>query len=291
MRQRHKKRWRSAAASRLRRLAGNPTSVESAVSIVAGNLLRDISCPPTDLDAIMPRLNVTRYEPREDVVGSGALVRDAGGFKIIYFAKMSHVRKRWTLAHELAHAMFEGTGPNPPRRGRELERLCDMIAAEILLPRKQLSTRIQGDVCINDVLELATAFETSVTATAIRCAELRGVSVFETENGKLRWGYGAVRHDFDIASDSSLSHVVSSAAHSDAGSEQVSLVIGHRADWWIAEWRRIGGEHRRLFMLRLAHRVGRGRGPRPQREETTGELGGNVEMACLSSSGNHVSRW
>lgn len=252
MRQRQKKRWTSAAARRLQRRAGNPSTVESAVRKVANDLLRGIRCPPTDLDAIMRRVNVTRHEPREDIVGSGALVKDEGGFKILYYAKMPYVRKRWTIAHELGHAVFEGTGPNPPRRGRELERLCDMIAAEILLPRTYLATRMRGDMCLKNVLELANEFETSVAATAIRCAELGRLSVFETEDGKLRWGYGVVRSNFDIASDSSLAHVVSSAACSDSGSEELALTIRSRTDWWTVEWKRIGGGHRKVFMLRPA---------------------------------------
>ena len=251
-RRKNKNRWTSAAAHRLLRLAGTADSVESAICTIAGDLLQDVLCPPTDLAAIMPRLNVTGHEPRDDLVGSGALLRDGDGFKIIYSPQMSNGRKRWTIAHELAHAVFETTGRNPPRRGRELERLCDMIATELLLPRRHFAPRIHGRVCLDQVLRLANVFKTSTSATAIRCAEICGVSVFETHAGKVRWGYGAVRNDYHLTVDSSLSDLVSSAESEEHGCEEIFLAIRFRSDRWIAEWKRIGAEQRTLFMLRPA---------------------------------------
>jgi len=249
---RAKTRWKSAAARRLCRLAGNPPSIESAVSILASDLLRGISCPPTDLDAIMARLNVTGHEARHDLAGSGALLRDGDNFKIIYSCQMPNGRKRWTIAHELAHALFEKSGPNAPRHGRELERLCDMIATELLLPRKYFAPRVREGVCLDKVLDLADIFQTSVAATAIRCAEICRVSVFETEAGRLRWGYGTIRNQYDLESDDVLARLASLAVHCQAGSEESDLTFRNKTRRCIVEWKRIGSEHRRLFMLRPA---------------------------------------
>ena len=247
---RNNTRWTSAAARRLRGLAGNLQSVESAVCVVVDDLLRGISCPPTDLDAIFPRLNVTGHEPNDEVFGSGALLRDRHGFKIVYSSDLSHGRKRWTIAHELGHALFERTGRNPPRSGREVERLCDMIATELLMPRACFGPRIRESVCLDGVLRLARLFQTSVTASAIRCAELCGVSVFETEDGKFRWGFGAVRRGYTISSEEPLSQAVSSALDADHGSKEIYLTLGGRSRVWLVEWSRIGQGNRTLFMLR-----------------------------------------
>jgi hypothetical protein len=196
---------------------------------------------------------VTGYEPSDEVVGSGALLKERHGFKIVYHSSLPHGRKRWTIAHELGHALFETTGKNPPRSGREVERLCDMIATELLMPRACFGPCIRESVCLDGVLRLARLFQTSVSATAIRCAELCGVSFFETENGKFCWGYGAVRSSWTISSQESLSQAVASAFDEDRGSDEIYLIFGNRGRAWLVEWRRIGQGDRTLFMLRPAH--------------------------------------
>ncbi len=242
--------WTSAAARRLRSLAGNAPSIASAVRILAEDLLTGVPCPPTDLNQILPRLNVTGHEGREEFVGSGALLRDGDGFKIVYSSRMPSGRRRWTVAHELAHALFEKTGRNAPRTGCELERLCDMIATEILMPWKHFAPRIRENVCLENILHLARIFQTSVSATAIRCVEVCGVSAFEIESNQLRWGCGAVRSRYDITSEASLARAVTSSAHSDSGGDQIDMSLGNHARRWVIEWRRIGSADRRIFLLR-----------------------------------------
>ena len=51
--------WTSAAARRLLELAGNPPTVEDAVRLIGSWVLSGIPCPPTDLEAIRPRLDIT----------------------------------------------------------------------------------------------------------------------------------------------------------------------------------------------------------------------------------------
>jgi hypothetical protein len=108
-------------------LAGNPPNVEAAIETVTARLLQGIECPPTDLEAIRPRLNITQF-CTEDIAGSGELQRDGDGFKVVYSPSVAPTRRRFTIAHEMARAIFESTGPNCPRNGVELERLCDKIA-------------------------------------------------------------------------------------------------------------------------------------------------------------------
>src|SRR6266487_2639897 len=108
MAQKHKE-WKSAAARRLLSLAGSTRSVEEAISIIASRLLHGVSCPPTDLEAIMPRLNVTRCEADADLPISGELRKDTDGLRIVVSAHLSPARRRWTIAHELGHAVFETT--------------------------------------------------------------------------------------------------------------------------------------------------------------------------------------
>jgi hypothetical protein len=184
--------WTSAAARRLLTLAGNPTSVEVAIEIIAARLLDGIQCPPTDLDAIRPRLNITQF-CAGDIAGSGELQRDGDGFKVLYSSTLSSTRKRFTISHEMAHAVFESTGPNCPRTGVELERLCDKIAAEILMPKQIFLGRLGKEISAKKILDLSQLFRASVSATAIRCAELLKVSVFGVEGDTIIWAFGVVK--------------------------------------------------------------------------------------------------
>jgi hypothetical protein len=246
-----KKVWKSAAARRLRELAGNIHSVETATRIVAERLLAGVPCPPTDLHQIFPQIDVSGCEARSEYSGSGALLPDGKFFKIIYSDHMPAGRIRWTVAHEMAHALFETTGRNAPRSGDELERLCDMIATELLLPWKHFVPRIRENVSLDNVLQLAHTFQTSVTSAAIRCAEVCGVSVFEMDGKHLRWGRGYVRTEYDIFSESSLAQIISTSLNSNSGCEEAHLSFENRIRLWAIEWRRIGSLDRRIYLLRM----------------------------------------
>jgi hypothetical protein len=174
------------------KLAGNPSSVEAAIEIIAARVLEGIQCPPTDLVAIRRRLNITQF-CAEDIAGSGELQRDGDGLKVVYSSALSQTRKRFTIAHEMAYAVFESTGPNCPRTGVELERLCDKIAAEILMPKQIFLSRLGQEFSVRKILDLSQLFRASVSATAIRCAELLRVSVFGVEGDTITWAFGVVR--------------------------------------------------------------------------------------------------
>ena len=130
--------WKSAASRRLLKLADNPASVKQAIEILANRYLAGLSYPPTDLKAISDRLNVKEFR-KEEFLGSGELRRDREGLVIVYSPYLSLERRRFTIAHEMAHALFETSGPRFPRYGRELERLCNMFATEILMPKEAFS--------------------------------------------------------------------------------------------------------------------------------------------------------
>ena len=244
-----KKRWKSAAGVRLLRLAGEASSVEDAIRLMGRRLLEDVDCPPTDLDALMRKLNVVDAEPRDGLTASGALLKTAEGLKIVYSSDLSVGRQRWTIAHELGHALFETTGPRPPRRGRELERLCDMIAAELLMPWDRFCPLVRAELSVEMILRLAHSFRTSVAATAIRCAEVAGVSVFETERRSVRWGYGVVRTSSDVASRDTLRQTVVDALQSESGSADLILTFSRRTSRWFLQWKRVGSQDRRIFLL------------------------------------------
>jgi hypothetical protein len=240
------KRWHSAAARRISNLAGNPQTIEAAISLIADRLLDGVLCPPTDLETIKNRLNVRAFEPVKGLPIAGELRKDGDGFKIVYSNSLSQGRRRFTLAHELAHAVFETTGPNCPRYGRELERLCDMLASELLLPTKTVLKEVGTYVNPTKISDLARTFQTSLMATALRFYQLYAISVFQMDDGKVAWGYGTVRSQWNLRTDPSGFRSAIAQAMSGISGKQVVFVRGGQQ---MLEWTPIHGQRRALFVL------------------------------------------
>jgi hypothetical protein len=185
--------WTSAAARRIRELAGpDATSVEEAVPAVVVKLLDGIACPPTAFEDLCRRLDVASIVEEAIPVG-GELQRTTEGYRIVCSAGQPETRRRFTIAHELAHIVFERSGSRFPRAGAELERLCNMVAAEMLMPTHVFTGDLPAQPTAADVSRLASKYRTSLSAAAIRCAEFRPVSVFAIDDGRVSWARGPVQ--------------------------------------------------------------------------------------------------
>jgi len=176
---------------RLVKIAGEAATVGDAIPKLAQRLLDGVCCPPTDLDALCSRLGIVEVRA-EDIPFSGELRPVLSGFVVIYGKNLSKERRRFTIAHETAHALLETGGPRCPKRGEELERICDMWATEILMPTQIFSLHYRKDFSTDHLLDLARMFEVSLSAAALRCKELFGISVFEVADKEVKWGFGVV---------------------------------------------------------------------------------------------------
>jgi Zn-dependent peptidase ImmA (M78 family) len=255
VKRRASKPWTSAAARRLLEIAGNPSTIEDAVQIVAQQVLSGVSCPPTDLDEIIHHLNITEVIS-EDLPVSGEMHRNGSGFKIIYSSSSSLEQRRFTIAHEIGHVIFESSGRNCPRFGQELERLCDMLATEILLPKTIFLDLLGTELSMQKVFDLKRIFKVSLSATAIRCAQFRQVSFFEVEDETVIWGYGVIKKNPLRRMESALRRLVEEAlsGNSEKKVEHLENTIWNVTNtiWkgpWKLEWRHLGRERRALFLL------------------------------------------
>jgi hypothetical protein len=239
--------WKSAAARRLLALAGNPATIEEAIPIVANETIKDIPHPPLVLDSLSQRLNISAIE-LQDVPFSGELRPCNGTYMIVCSVHLSPSRRRFTIAHEMAHAIFERTGPNCPRSGVELERLCDMLATELLMPKSSFVKHAGPDPSIDKIFELAQTFQTSLMATAIRCAELLGISVFEIENHSVLWGHGVVKKGPVRRLEGHLQQLIPAVFECGRGEAIVHLSPGNFARPWVVQYRRIR-QNRALFAM------------------------------------------
>ena len=116
------------------------------------------------------------------------LVPLPNGYSVVINENAPHTRQRYSLAHELGHIMLltaesSTLSPTAPTRFRSSasatknmkaeERLCDAIAAELLMPETMFSSAIEDSRrSLKQLPRLAGQFGTSLTATAIRYWEL-----------------------------------------------------------------------------------------------------------------------
>src|SRR5215213_2728220 len=157
----------SAAVRRILDLAGSPPNIHTAIMLIAERLMDDVLTPPTDLEALAHCLNVSGFES-EDMPLSGELRRIGSHFRVFYSSYLAPLQRRFTIAHELGHAVFALTGRNYPRTGEEVERICDMLAAEFLMPTVEFRNRLGEEPTAERILELSTLFKAPLFSTAIR---------------------------------------------------------------------------------------------------------------------------
>jgi Zn-dependent peptidase ImmA (M78 family) len=241
------KTWRSRAARCLTEAAGNPKTMASAITSIVSDLLDQVPCPPTDLSAIERKVGVYSCVA-EDIAGSGELRRDESGLRIVYSCHLPKPRRRFTIAHELAHAYFETRWPGLPGPSKEVEQLCDMMAAEILMPSAHVLELIKGGLRLEQVFETARAFDVSLSASAIRCANLKSVTVFEVNGGRVTWGSGSVRRGSVSKLSEGLQSVVFTATAGQRGEDQLFFDSETGLRPWRVEYQAIGKD-RALLLL------------------------------------------
>ena len=237
-----KREWTSAAARRVREAAGD-SDVDRALDKIALKLLHGVACPPTDLDALMGRLNVSRVESDAEMMVTGALKKEGQRFVIQVYPGLSSGRRRFTIAHELGHAFMETTGPRSPRSGRELEVICDRFAAEILMPRRVFTGHIGRSPDISAAVEASFAFRTSRAAAFRRVCELYGMKCCEFEDGWINWSHGMRNTE-----RSNLCRILEAKVEPE-GEEYIDLYFDRGYSTWRMEWRQMERGSRVICLL------------------------------------------
>lgn len=113
---------------------------------------------------------------------AGCIFCDGERLLIQLRSRDSPERRRFTICHEILHIFFPGFREERRTRidrtvgafdrTRIEEYLCDLGAAELLLPREPFLAALPPQPCLDDVIELAALFEASLEATAIRVVNL-----------------------------------------------------------------------------------------------------------------------
>ncbi len=154
------------------------------VAHLAGELLRELQAePPIDLRMVASAQQVTHIE-RAPLPCAGCLLLDpSGGYFKIKLRAGDHPRKqRFTGFHEVVHTFMPGCrlatqrrcdpAASPPRK-LDVEGLCDLGAAEFILPAEMVRQDLaQADFGLDTVEALCERYDASLQASAHRFVNL-----------------------------------------------------------------------------------------------------------------------
>ncbi|SRR6266480_917250 len=143
--------------------------------------------------------------PRDDVMDARVQTDDSGKIEIEYNPNLPRNRIRFSIAHEIAHTLFHDHVKTIRNRGGErlrsddwqLELLCNVSAAEILMPAGPSLELTQAPTSIEEILRGRKKFDVSIEALLIRIAKLtdKPITVFvaardgDDRNGPFRIDY------------------------------------------------------------------------------------------------------
>lgn len=163
---------------------------EELVRMKARELLHaaGIDRPPVNLSDIA-KLQGVRKIITAHVQGADAeLAPTTDGYVITVDPTASPQRQRFSIAHEIGHTFFHHKRKSfraaavgfEPRKTAQIgyrgeERLCDVAATELLMPRRMFLKALgRPGPSLPEIERLANVFDTSILATASRYAELCG---------------------------------------------------------------------------------------------------------------------
>lgn len=194
--------WKSPAILAFLRRAGE-VDPEVAVKIEANRLLRaaNLVVPPFNPNKIAPLRKIISIK-YSDGASNSQLTPVKGGF-IIALKRAAGSRDIFSLAHEIGHTFFYDTAPSTPVRlqrdlgGHAEERLCDVFAAELLMPEqtfKEDALRIFNDTATwcETLFHLRSLYKVSMRAVTERVIEL---GVINGQPVVLKWSWKSKPND------------------------------------------------------------------------------------------------
>lgn len=131
--------------------------------------------PGESLDALAHKLGVSRVIEQSMTFEGGLFQLPDGELVIKLNSDSSFVRKRFTLAHEIGHLLLNTVPAHRGVKGSNdaLERACDSIAAELLMPTAEVSdfVRALGSPSADKLRDIASKHAVSIQSAAIRVCD------------------------------------------------------------------------------------------------------------------------
>lgn len=183
--------WSGATARALKEIYGSSFKSAAALFISKAKELRvetGVTGPPFDPRRYAEAMGI-RVEEKDDIALDGLLKRGDKKEFVVHLKRSAHpLRKNFTLAHELAHTFFydDLLEFSERFRGRtdlasydvHEERLCDLAAAELLMPSLEFKNDVlQGGISPLTLRTLMNRYGVSLRAIGLRASHLiRGIA-------------------------------------------------------------------------------------------------------------------
>ena len=136
--------------------------------------------PPFDPVALARLLEID-IRPSDGVRDARLVPLDDGSLRIEFNPNRPHARIRYSVAHEVAHALFPDCAKHIHHRARyhelrndewQLEALCNIGASELLMPVNAFPGLTADEATAIRLLELQREFQVSVEALAMRVVRI-----------------------------------------------------------------------------------------------------------------------
>jgi uncharacterized protein DUF955 len=168
----------------VKHLAGTADPIDAVTTRARDLVLRAIdqgwTGPPFDPFVLADLLHLETV-PRADISDARTVPVSRSQLRIEFNPNRPHARVRYSVAHEIAHTLFpdcahqiRNRSMHQERRGDEwqLEALCNIAAAEFLVPLGSLSHSQTEHLTIDKALQLRDRYEVSTEAAVIRLARV-----------------------------------------------------------------------------------------------------------------------
>ncbi len=247
--------WKSAAARRFFALAGNPATIEEAVRIVAERLLGGAVEAPTPLDTVAEAVGLTVTSTEEDTSVDDTIHDD--GLRFYETTTSSPIEQRMELARQIARAFFASLKPRGFTRGVELDKICELLATELVLPTAAFHSARRGKLSVEQIVAIAEQFEVSLRTAARRFIDLPFVAILEVSPDSVNWAYGGVRTGYIDQQEPDFRAILEYLVQSDY--EKPILFFSPKWPWFgsrCVEWKRLNF-NKTLVLIRLPRQTER----------------------------------
>jgi hypothetical protein len=199
----------------VKKLAGHrdPIQVVTALArrLVIDALDRGWAGPPFDPIALATDFLKLSVSATDGVLEARTVPTGASA-RIEYNPNRPRERRRYSVAHEIAHTLFPDYGDRIRHRGLhgeargsddwQLEMLCNIAAAEFLMPIGSLPVMDRQSLAIDALLKIRPRFDVSMEAVLIRAVRMSATAcaVFTASRIEKGAGEGAYRLDYVIPS-------------------------------------------------------------------------------------------
>ena len=171
--------WTNPSVKALAR-EGDPLTLvtEKARQVVFSAMEDGWKGPPFDPFSLAQHLKIS-VVPRDDIPDARLVASSKGTPVIEYNPNQPRPRVRFSLAHEIGHTLFSDYLDSTRNRLQslqqradnwQLELLCNVAAAEMLMPSESVARSLTSDLGIDKLTDLWRRFEVSPEAFLIRIA-------------------------------------------------------------------------------------------------------------------------